>query len=695
MLATQENMDELKSIIWNGTPLLFHVNAIGFSEKDDFLTNVYATYHYTAEEYAVMMSECEAAADDILDGIIGNESLNDVYKALLIHDRLIVKCEYDYEGAVNNSASMESYEMYGALVKGVALCKGYSYAYMYLLDKVGIESYICSSKNLKHDWNIVYINGKKYHVDLTFDDPVHDVTGRVYHKDFLLSTAALKKADHMETDYDSSPTDTTFDNYYWRNSNTEFQLIGNKLYYIDNEKETLNEVDGSDPLCKVNDVWLTPEGFYWSSNYSRLSSSSEDLFYSIADTVYMYDPETKKSTAIFKPSLSGTNNFAIYGFTYDEGYLVCDLFNKPVFYEDTKSKYQIRTKFDTTPPTAKLQYTNGVQAYQTLTFSFNDDMGISGYYWGTDTVYQNNEFYDTSSKTVTRYISEPGTYYLTVKDTGGNVSETQKVEFCSTTLEANHGHVANPYIVSPYGATVTLPVPVREGYNFLGWTKGAEGNGGYLASVSVNSNAVYYANWEEIEGYVPDSGSTGAKITFEDISQGTWYYDSVIYCAEKKYMNGISSTLFSPATKLTREQFVMILANISGVNTDSYKYASSGMDDVPLGKWYSGAVAWSVKAGLVKGIGDAKFGLGQAITREQIARLLYVYAQSNDKPTAERADLSRFADESSISSWAYKEVQWAVYYGVIRGVSQTMLAPKTIATRAQAAKMFMIYDEIY
>jgi len=160
-------------------------------------------------------------------------------------------------------------------------------------------------------------------------------------------------------------------------------------------------------------------------------------------------------------------------------------------------------------------------------------------------------------------------------------------------------------------------------------------------------------------------------------------------------MNGISSTLFSPATKLTREQFVMILANISGVNTDSYKYASSGMDDVPLGKWYSGAVAWSVKAGLVKGIGDAKFGLGQAITREQIARLLYVYAQSNDKPTAERADLSRFADESSISSWAYKEVQWAVYYGVIRGVSQTMLAPKTIATRAQAAKMFMIYDEIY
>lgn len=689
---TEKDISALRSLIWDNSPVLFHVNGLGFTYKNGYVDDIYATYHYTAEEYAKMLERCDAAAEELLYGIKGNNSLNDVMKALLIHDRIILNCEYDFDAATSDDPELTSFEMYGVLVNGKALCKGYSYAYMYLLEKVGIESYVCSSKNLKHDWNIVYINGKPYHVDLTFDDPVYDVSGRVYHENFLLSTAALKKHDHSANDYDNTPKDTTYDNYYWQKSNTAFVLVDNKVYYINNEDETLNVVGSNKPLCSVSDVWLTPEGFYWSGNYSRLATNGVNLLYSKADEIYLYDISSGRSRVVFTPEKIGTPNFAVYGFEYDSGYLVCDTFNKPVFYSDTMRNYQIRYKLDSEPPTARIKYTNDVSAYQTLTFIFNDNMGIGGYYFGTRINPVNNSFIKGSARSVTVYHSEPGTYYLASSDVSNNISNIQSITFISTKLDPNGGKVSTPDILTVKNNGLKLPVPQRQGYCFKGWAKSPSAQQG-VTDITASEDAVYYAIWETDTDYKP-VGDQGTPKSFSDVAKGSWYEEAVAYCSSKGYINGVSDTNFSPSANLTREQFVVILSNISGVDTNSYKYAASGMKDIAVGKWYSGAIAWSVKTGLVKGVASDRFGLGQPVTREQISRLLFVYAEQNGKNTADRADLHYYTDETKVADWAYEEVQWAVSNGIISGMGDYSISPKSSATRAQAARMFMIYDTI-
>ena len=678
---TTQDAIALQKTVWYNSPLLFHVNGIGYTVSDGIIDYVYFTYHYDSEEYVAMYEKCVAAAEKMIGDLKGNKAVNDVTKALLVHDRLIVNCEYDYKGVTTNTLTDESQSMYGALVNGVATCQGYSQAYMYLLGELGIDSYVCSSEDMDHDWNIVIINGKKYHVDVTFDDPVQDVTGRVYHNYFLLSTAALKKGDHNFTDYDSSPKDTAYDNYYWKNSAAEFQLIDNKVYYLDNERETLNCVGSDLPLTKVSDVWTTPEGNYWKGNYARLSSDGVDLLYSLSDTVYLYDLSAMKAKSIYKPTLSGDSK-EIYGFTYDNGYLVLDLFNKPNFNTDTKANHQIKVPYDLAAPTASLSCTNESAAYQTVTLSFTDNIGISGYYWGTDPSYLKNTFTYFKGKSAKQYVSEAGTYYLTARDNSGNLSETVSLTFYVTHFDANGGTVSTPTVITPKGKNFVSPLPVREGYIFTGWSLSAADGG-----------TTYYATWKADENYI-SADKNDYTNRFTDVADNAWYADAVTYCAGKGYISGVGDGLFSPNTNLTREQFVTILACVAGVSTDSYKYADSGMKDVPVGKWYSGAVAWGVSEGYVEGVSADRFGLKQNITREQLARLFYVYGENNGADMQERADLKHFSDSGKVSGWAKESMQWAVAKGLISGITGSTLAPKGNATRAQAARMFMVFEEL-
>ncbi|MBQ3182835.1 MAG: S-layer homology domain-containing protein [Clostridia bacterium] len=182
---------------------------------------------------------------------------------------------------------------------------------------------------------------------------------------------------------------------------------------------------------------------------------------------------------------------------------------------------------------------------------------------------------------------------------------------------------------------------------------------------------------------------------FEDVSDSHWFADEVAYCVKKGYMNGMSDTVFAPNTVLTREQFVLLLANMAGVNTDEYKDMDSSMTDVKPGYWYSGAVYWAVNEGYVKGVSEGVFGRGQSITRSQLARLLYLYAEKQGMDmTVEGDPFEGFNDTLKIQSWAYDNLKWAVAKGIITGVKIDELSPNTTATRAQTARMIMIFDEV-
>lgn len=690
---TLDDAEVLQELIWHGSPVLFHVYGIGFMSGGGYIKNVLFSYLYDADEYQKMYDECMVAASEILSGIKGNSSMSDVTKALLIHDRIIERCEYDYKGVQSGNISDESEEMYGALVKGVATCQGYAYSYMYLLREVGIDSYVCGSEKLQHDWNIIILNGKKYHVDVTFDDPVYDVTGRVYHKYFLLSTAAMKKNDHNASDYDATPNDTKYDSYYWRGVETGFQLIGDELFYVNNANGTLNKVGQNSPVLKVDYVWKASGGKYWVGNYCRLSSDGVNLFYSGPDAVYIYSPHKHQSNVVYKPNVADKDAFSIFGFTYSKGFLICDLYNNPKFEKDTKARYQVRVPYDISPPTISISYTSDLSAFQSVTLNMRDDMYIHGYYIGTDPDYSKNEFVTMDSSTATAYISNEGRYYFTAKDGAGNVSDTVSATFYRIVLETMGGSVSLSHIILPVGTKVTLPTSTRNGYDFKGWTKDLL-DGNVIKALIVTDNVTCYALWEESDENTDTPVLPSYVNKFKDVSDTAWYADEVAYCVQRGYMNGVSETLFSPNTVLTREQFVMILANASGINSANYKYVDSTMKDVPVGQWYSGAIAWGVNEGYISGVSKGVFGLRQSITREQLARLFYLYAQKQGMKVDQRADLKEFADYAKVGSWAKENVSWAVSVGIISGMNGSILAPRASATRAQTARMFMMFDAL-
>lgn len=182
---------------------------------------------------------------------------------------------------------------------------------------------------------------------------------------------------------------------------------------------------------------------------------------------------------------------------------------------------------------------------------------------------------------------------------------------------------------------------------------------------------------------------------FVDVKSTHWYYDAVNYCLRYSYMVGVSSDRFSPLSNLTREQFVMILANYEGVDTDAYKNVDSGMKDVIKGSWYSGAVAWAVEEGYVCGIAPGVFGTGQPIERAALVRLLMLYTATQGVDVSGRADLSVYADAANVQEWMREGLEWAVYNGLISSTSDYYmhLAPKGKVTRGMAAVMIMNYDE--
>ncbi|MBQ4562756.1 MAG: S-layer homology domain-containing protein [Clostridia bacterium] len=183
---------------------------------------------------------------------------------------------------------------------------------------------------------------------------------------------------------------------------------------------------------------------------------------------------------------------------------------------------------------------------------------------------------------------------------------------------------------------------------------------------------------------------------FIDVKENHWFAASVAYCVEKGYVSGMTETTFVPNGKLTRAQFLTILAKLDGVDLTQYDTADAGFTDVKTSHWYNEVVCWAVEKGYTSGLSTEKFGPNVDITRAQLARFFYVYSEKNGINVDGRADLSSFPDVKKVADWARTSVEWAVDAGLISGVARegkNYLDPNGTATRAQATVMFKAYDD--
>ena len=184
-------------------------------------------------------------------------------------------------------------------------------------------------------------------------------------------------------------------------------------------------------------------------------------------------------------------------------------------------------------------------------------------------------------------------------------------------------------------------------------------------------------------------GAVAASGGYTDVSENHWAYPYIQDVTERGIMNGVASNLFQPDGTMTRAMFVTVLARMSGETL--YPDEPSVFPDVPTGKYFSGAVNWATERQIVTGYPDGTFGTDQPVTREQAATFLARYARWSGVEVTVSGNLNGYTDASSVSPYALEAMTWAVENGIIQGVTDTSLAPRGTATRAQVATIFMRY----
>lgn len=186
---------------------------------------------------------------------------------------------------------------------------------------------------------------------------------------------------------------------------------------------------------------------------------------------------------------------------------------------------------------------------------------------------------------------------------------------------------------------------------------------------------------------VPLDGSARVIIVdnakkFSDLSASNWAADAVAFASSHELMNGVSDSNFSPTEPMTRGMMAMVLHNLENNPGASY---SGSFTDVNNGAWYAEAVQWAADQDIIAGLSDGSFAPDEAVTREQLAVMLYRYA---GKPDVSEGAMNRFTDSGSVSDWAGDAVNWAVSVGIINGYDGR-LNPQGDATRAEIAQMLM------
>jgi len=155
------------------------------------------------------------------------------------------------------------------------------------------------------------------------------------------------------------------------------------------------------------------------------------------------------------------------------------------------------TWIDATKPVGSMTATNNVATSQTVNITLSDNETLKGYYFGTSANYEENEFFTTSALSAIQTVTESGTYYLTVVDAAGNISETVSLTFYKTVLNANGGTVDIDYVITLEGNSFDAPAAYYYGYKFLGWSANADADSG-VNSITPIADQTYYAIWEEI-----------------------------------------------------------------------------------------------------------------------------------------------------------------------------------------------------
>lgn len=280
----------------------------------------------------------------------------------------------------------------------------------------------------------------------------------------------------------------------------------------------------------------------------------------------------------------------------------------------------------------------------------------------------------TTYKPMTFSVDLSGVAYYQAPSHGGSGSSGGSASTTYTLTFETNGGSAISKVTKNKGTSIDLAqyAPTKSGATFEGWYAD-KGLTKKITSVKLDANTTVYAKWTE----APVSG-----LPFGDVKSADWFYNDVKYVYEKGMMAGTAADMFAPNATTTRAMIVTILYRLEGSPAVT---GTGAFVDVPAGQWYTDAVNWAAANQIVKGTSATTFAPNDSITREQMAAILYRYAQYKGYDVTKRADLSGYSDNGQVSAYAKDALAWANAAKLINGVTNTTLAPQGNATRAQVS----------
>lgn len=283
------------------------------------------------------------------------------------------------------------------------------------------------------------------------------------------------------------------------------------------------------------------------------------------------------------------------------------------------------------------------------------------------------------------------TYTVSHQSSGGPGSSGGSISAPTTYAvnvnAATNGAVAADKKTASKGTMVTVTASPSKGY-VVDAVKVVDKDGKDVAVTEKDGKYVFTmpASAVTVTGSFKAETPAPAALPFTDVKSGNWFYDAVKYAYAQGLMTGTSATTFAPNGTMNRAMIVTVLYRLekSPAVTGASKFT-----DVPAGQWYSDAVAWAAANKIVNGYDETTFGPMNAVTREQMAAILFRYEQVKglENVTLEE-NLNRFPDQNKISAYAIPALQWAVGQKIINGNADGTLDPTGTATRAQVAQIF-------
>lgn len=276
--------------------------------------------------------------------------------------------------------------------------------------------------------------------------------------------------------------------------------------------------------------------------------------------------------------------------------------------------------------------------------------------------------------TMTFSVDLSGVAYYQAPSHGGSGSSGGSASTTYTLTFETNGGSAISKVTKNKGTTIDLAqyAPTKSGATFEGWYAD-KGLTKKITSVKLDANTTVYAKWTE---------APVSSLPFGDVKTADWFYNDVKYVYEKGMMAGTAADVFAPNATTTRAMIVTILYRLEGSPAVT---GTSAFVDVPAGQWYTDAVNWAAANQIVKGTSATTFAPNDSITREQMAAILYRYAQYKGYDVTKKADLSGYSDNGQVSAYAKDALAWANAAKLINGVTNTTLAPQGNATRAQVS----------